>query len=135
MPAFVEDCEDEDDPPLTPLPTPDDPYIDIGDHIFAVLVHSPELWVRAAATISQRLAEAHHKNSAPSDTVPKYLHDLHQVFSKESFDVLPESSQWDHAIELIPDAIMRTCKVYPMSTAEMKELDAFLHEHLTSGRI
>ena len=48
---------------------------------------------------------------------------------------MPESSQWDHAIELIPDAVMKTCKVYPMSATEIKELDTFLHKHLASGRI
>ena len=74
-------------------------------------------------------------NNAPAADIPKYLRDLHKVFVKESFDVLPEAMQWDHAIELIPDAITRTCKVYPMSAMEIKELDAFLREHLESGQI
>ena len=134
-PAFVEDCEDEEDPKPLPPATSEDPAIELEDRIFAVMVNAPELWIHVTSTISQRLAEAHHKNSAPVDSVPDYLRDLHKVFAKESFDVLPKSTEWDHAIELIPDAIMKTCKVYPMSVAEMKELDAFLREHLASGRI
>ena len=131
----MKDYVEEEDLPPQPLPTPSNPEIEVGDHIFAIMNNDPELTICATATILQRLAEAHHKNSAPPDVIPNYLRDLHKVFAKESFDVLPESSQWDHTIELIPDAVMKTCKVYPMSVTEIKELDTFLHEHLASGRI
>jgi len=63
------------------------------------------------------------------------LRDFHSVFSKESFDDLPESKPWDHAVELIPDATPKSCKVYPLAASEQKELDAFLKENLDSGRI
>ena len=57
------------------------------------------------------------------------------MFAKESFDDLPESKPWDHAVELIPDATPKSCKVYPLALSEQKELDAFLKENLDSGRI
>ena len=57
------------------------------------------------------------------------------MFSKDSFDELPETKPWDHAVELTPDASPKSCKVYPLSASEQKELDAFLKENLESGRI
>ena len=48
------------------------------------------------------------------------------MFTKESFDDLPESKPWDHAVELIPDAMPKSCKVYPLALSEQKELDTFL---------
>jgi hypothetical protein len=42
---------------------------------------------------------------------------------------------WDHAIELILDAKPANCKVYPISPLEQKELDAFIAEGLSTGRI
>jgi hypothetical protein len=35
--------------------------------------------------------------------VPSHLHDFEDVFSKESFDTLPEQCKWDHAIKLEQD--------------------------------
>jgi hypothetical protein len=49
------------------------------------------------------LAEAFMKNSGEKsfcDVVPKLVHDFSDIFSKESFDTLPERREWDHAIEL-----------------------------------
>ncbi len=38
-------------------------------------------------------------------------------------------------MELISDASLKSCKVYPLSALEQKELDAFLKENLDSGWI
>jgi hypothetical protein len=51
----------------------------------------------------QHLAEAFMKNSGKKsfcNVVPESLHDFSDVFSKESFDTLPERRKWDHVIEL-----------------------------------
>ena len=37
--------------------------------------------------------------------------------------------------QLTPDASPKSCKVYPLSASEQKELDAFLKENLESGQI
>ena len=58
--------------------------------------------------------------------MPDYLHDFEDMFSKTSFDSLPEHKQWDHAIELVPDAEPLNCKVYLLMLKEQDELDAFL---------
>jgi hypothetical protein len=88
-----------------------------------------------ATTISQRLAEAAAKAQGPTpkelqNLIPKHLLDFEDVFSKTSFDALPEHKKWDHAIELIPQAVPRSCKVYPLALNEQKELDTFLEENL-----
>ena len=137
LPAFVEDADDEEEQ----LPDPEDPEdepLEEGDRIWATgLLPEPE-YIRASSTISQRLAEAFKKNSQPLEHekhIPPHLRDFHSVFSKESFDDLPESKPWDHAVELTPDATPKSCKVYPLAASEQKELDAFLKENLETGRI
>jgi Reverse transcriptase (RNA-dependent DNA polymerase)/RNase H-like domain found in reverse transcriptase/Integrase zinc binding domain/Chromo (CHRromatin Organisation MOdifier) domain len=130
--ASVEDGMDEDD---------EDEEIgeyEAGDKIFAATILPLPQEIRATGNFSQRLAEAHFRNSTPksfSDIVPNYLHDFQDVFAKESFDALPERKQWDHAIELVPDPKLANCKVYPMSVSEQEELDRFIAENLKSGRI
>ena len=57
------------------------------------------------------------------------------MFSKESFDELPEQKQWNHVIDLKPESQPFSMKVYPMSLIEQKELDDFLEENLSSGCI
>ena len=57
------------------------------------------------------------------------------MFSKTSFNVLPESKEWDHAVELIPGSKPSGCKVYPLSPTEQKELNTFLKENLETGWI
>jgi RNase H-like domain found in reverse transcriptase/Reverse transcriptase (RNA-dependent DNA polymerase) len=121
-----------------------------GDRMFATGLNSPPEEVRATSTISQRLAEAFKRNavSARPDTdadadgnaaegILDHLREFHAVFSKESFDVLPDHNlkPWDHAIELVPGEKPAGCKVYPLSPSKQKELDAFIQENLESGRI
>ena len=140
LPAFVEDA-DEDEPDFGPDVGADDfpdEQLEDGDRIWATgLLPEPE-YIRASSTISQRLAEAFKRNSEPpgyEKHIPPHLRDFQSVFSKESFDDLPESKRWDHAVELIPDATPKSCKVYLLAASEQKELDAFLKENLDSGRI
>src|SRR6202789_3831647 len=112
--------------------------IEDGDCIFTTgLLPSPSsMDIRASSTISQQLAEAFKSNSkATSPPIPEYLKEFSSVFSKETFDVLPESKDWDHAIELIPGSKASNSKVYPLSPSEQKELDVFLKENLETGRI
>ena len=93
-----EDSEDADCPELVEL--------EDEDHIFAIGLLPSAAEIRAGSTISQHLVEAFKLNSeasAPPDhAIPDYLKEFKDVFSKESFDTLPESKQWDHAIELVP---------------------------------
>ena len=67
--------------------------------------------------------------------MPKPYQEFWDVFAKESFDKLPNRKQWDHAIELVPDARNFSTKVYPLALVEQKQLDEFLDENLKSRRI
>jgi len=64
-----------------------------------------------------------------------HLRNFHFIFSKDSFDELLGTKPWDHAVKLTPDTTLKSCKVYPLSASEQKELDAFLKENLESGWI
>jgi Reverse transcriptase (RNA-dependent DNA polymerase) len=68
--------------------------------------------------------------------VPSHYHEYETVFTKESFDALPERRPWDHAIDLKEGADPTLdCKIYPLGPGEQDELDTFLEENLSSGRI
>ncbi|KNZ76409.1 hypothetical protein J132_10519 [Termitomyces sp. J132] len=114
--------------------------MEVGDRIYATILCPPptvvEIW--ASQTTFQHLAEAFVENSQPKpfcSTVPNYLHDFEDVFSKASFDSLLEHKQWDHAIELILDAEPSSCKIYLLVPHEQDELDTFLQENLSSEQI
>ena len=91
----------------------DEPEFEEGDRMFATGLKGPMEEVRATSTISQRLAEAFKWNSeldhsstvpnASAEGIPDRFREFHSVFSKESFDVLPDHKLWDHTIELIPE--------------------------------
>ena len=69
------------------------------------------------------------------DMIPEPYLGFRDVFSKESFNELPEQKQWDHAIDLVPGSKPFSTKVYPISPVEQKELDDFLDENPSSGCI
>jgi len=150
FPAFVEDADDEDDEPyVNPELLSDtesdgpsncdfpDELLEEGDRIWATGLFPQAEQICATATVSQRLAEGFRQNSQSTDDehIPPHLREFHSVFSKDSFDELPASKPWDHAVELVTDAMLKTCKVYPLSASEQKELNEFLKENLESGRI
>ena len=66
--------------------------------------------------ISQRLMEATEGTHMThfKDVVPKPYQEFKDIFTKESFDELPDRKKWDHTIELVPDAQTFSTKVYPL---------------------
>ena len=70
-----------------------------------------------------------------AESIPDRFREFHSAFLKESFDVLPDHKLWDHAIKLVPGETPASCKVYPLSPSEQKELDTFIQENLDSGSI
>ena len=112
-----------------------------GDRLFVCTLKSPSYYINATQTISQKLAEQSSKAKPDwlkrtfEEIVPPQYHQYKAVFSKESFDELPDRKPWDHAIELKPGSEPHRCKIYPLSPNEQAELDAFLDENLKSGRI
>ena len=130
MPDLVED-EDGDEET--------DSEADSDHRVFISFLHT-EQHINATSTMSQRLAEESQLHNPEGkktfeEIVPKPYHKFKRVFSKDSFDQLPERRPWDHAIELKPGSEPFRCKIYPLSPVEQKELDAFLEENLKRGRI
>ena len=135
LPKVDHDSEDDSGPDIT---EPEDEPVSIedGDWIFSTgLIPTSSIEIQASSTISQRLAEAFQVNSEDLTPVPDYLKEFTSVFSKKSFNVLPEPREWDHVVEIIPGSKPTGCKVYPLSPVEQKELDAFLKENLETGQI
>ena len=94
--------------------------------------------IHATTTISTRLTEA-AKGDTPTaklkEILPKPYLSFQDVFPKESFNELPEWKQWDHVIDLKPESQPFSTKVSLMSLVKQKELNDFLEENLSSGRI
>jgi hypothetical protein len=128
-------------------PTSDIPFdLEEGDRVWATGLLPKAEYVQATSTISQRLAETFAKNTEPhltlptggsgsKDPVPDYVKMFGQVFLEEGFAKLPNWKPWDHAIELVPGAQPKGCKVYPLSVTKQAELDNFLTENLETGHI
>ena len=89
-------------------------------------------------TVAQQLAEqAMDKTVRTWDQiVPPHYHGHAKVFSEEAAHRFPESREWDHAIDLKPDAPnTMDCKVYPLSLTEDIALQKFIVENLKKGYI
>ena len=127
----------EDDSRIDATDSENEPIsIEEGDWILATgLLPPPSMDIRASSTISQQLAEAFQTNAEAATSVPEYLKEFTSVFSKQTFDILPEPKEWDHAVELIPGSKPSRCKIYPLSPTKQKELDTFLKENLETGQI
>src|SRR5882724_8180064 len=91
-------------PPGFACPDPDE--LDRGDRLFICFIGEPSEEVKATQMISQRFVEATEgtRSTCFKDIVPKPYQEFKDIFTKESFDELPDQKKWDHAIELVPDA-------------------------------
>ena len=68
--------------------------------------------------------------------IPVVYDRFKRLFSKEASQRFPLSRPWDHAIKLKPDTPNAIpCKVYPMTLAEDKALEEFIHEQYAKGYI
>jgi hypothetical protein len=66
--------------------------------------------------------------------LPKEYQDFARLFSDEAADRFPPSREWDHAIDLKPEAPdALDCKVYPMTRDEDTALEKFLDEMVAKG--
>jgi len=100
-----------------------DSEIDPEDRIFISYLHPQKQYINATSSVSQKLAEESYQQAdSPKKTfeevVPKHYHQFKGVFSKESFDRLPDRKPWDHAIELKPGSEPHKSKIYPLSPNE-----------------
>src|ERR1700760_501300 len=119
-----------------------------------VVAQDARIFIRSKGSISAQLAVddlLKKEKKTWQQIVPNHYHEYATVFEKESFDALPERRPWDHAIDLIPGSLPGDQesagqipyverkpfigKVYPLTLKEQEELDKFLEENLSTGRI
>jgi hypothetical protein len=113
------------------------PLLEAGDELY-LRVMKTNLARIAKTTVAQQLAEqAADKTVRTWDQiVPPHYHEHTKVFSEEAAHHFPESHEWDHAINLKPDAPNTLdCKVYPLSLTEDIALQKFIAENLEKGYI
>ena len=92
----------------------------------------------AKTTVAQQLAEQATDKTVHTwdQIVPAHYHKHAKVFSKEATQCFPNMCNWDHAINLKPNAPnTMDCKVYPLSPTEDIALQKFITENLGKGYI
>ena len=120
--------------PLGNPEVPPENTLEEGDRIWVVYLQPEGERVHATGTPSQRLAQEAYKGARTS-AIPEEFQQYAEVFTKETFDKLPEHRKWDHGIELKEGSEPHSSKIYPLSPTEQAELDKFLEENLPSGCI
>ena len=83
-------------------------------------------------TISTQLAQADKPKNIP---VPNFCSSFADVFSEQTYVILPPHRPFDHTIELKDSFIPKIAKVYPLNPADKEAYKAFIDEHLKTGRI
>ena len=93
--------------------------------------------VRHITMATQITAEAADKTERPwHELISSECHRYGKVFSEIKAQQFPESRQWDHVIDLKPDAPETLdSKTYPLPVEQQEALDEFLQEHLKKGYI
>jgi len=98
--------------------------LDKDDQLFVQFIAARVEEIGATQTISQKLTEASGGSLSKhfEEIVAQPYQEFHDVFTKESFDELPDWKQWDHTIELVPDAHNFSTKVYLLAPVKQKQL-------------
>ena len=83
-------------------------------------------------TLSMELAIAAHKDEV---TLPPQYSAYTNVFSEQTFNILPPRQDFDHAINLKESFTPKVAKLYPLNPEELAACQAFINENLKTGRI
>ena len=83
-------------------------------------------------TILTQLAQADKPKDIP---IPNFCSSFADVFSEQTYDILPPHHPFNHTIELKDSFVPKIAKVYPLNLAEKEACKAFIDEHLKTGRI
>jgi len=110
-----------------------------GDElIMSMEVLEPEPMQIRKTTLAQQMAEKAYDATKVNteETVPEIFKHHWKVFSEQEARQLPPHREYDHKIELQPDAPhVLNSKVYPLSKDEQKALDEYLMDNLEKGYI
>jgi len=93
--------------------------------------------IRKTTTATELTTQAADKKQCTwQEQIPSVYHQYGRVFSDEESTRFPEPQPWDHAIDLLPEALPTlNCKVYLLAEGQQEALDKFLDKHLAKGYI
>ena len=83
-------------------------------------------------TLSTELTIVTHKDEI---TLPSQYSEYTDVFSEQTFDILPPRCDFDHAINLKETFTSKVAKLYPLNPAELTACKSFVDENLKTGWI
>ena len=81
-------------------------------------------------TVSTKLTIATQKDNV---VLPPQYADYANVFSKQTFNILPPQQDFDHAIKLKESFMLKVVKVYPLNPQEVEACREFIEENLKTG--
>jgi hypothetical protein len=96
-------------------------------HVFAVVAMPEEVWLPVDGDTAESSSKPHLKHPE--------LRQFHDFFSSENSEILPSSSAYDHAIDLLPNAHVPYGPIYPLSQKELAELRRYIDQNKKNGRI
>ena len=95
-------------------------------------------WIRAKINPAMEMAQKQYAETGPKTTettIPVDYEGYRDVFEKKASERFPESRPYDHAIDLKPDFVPKSCKVYPLPLEQHKLMEEFIDENLRKGYI
>ena len=119
--------------------TEHNPVIDWRNRKVALSCCPPQCKVKEPeVTVKKTQEEPERDNDGVlTGVMPEYVKAFKHLFEKKNFDKLPKRREWDHEINLIPDAQEEIPVTWSkqFSPEEMKILDEFLDEELKTSKI
>ena len=99
-----------------------------------------DMWINSAMLHSQAFSQKYKGNTQDElidlkDAVPPQFHDYLDVFSDEKATQFPNSTSWDHKIEMKPGFEPKSFKIYPMTPEEDAMTKEFTDNNLAKGYI
>jgi hypothetical protein len=108
------------------------------DSIVTELENENDIWINAKTNLAMDMAIEENTKKADlsaEEIVPPAYHKFLDVFDKQKANRFPESTSWDHKIEMKEGFEPKSFKNYNLTPEEQTELDKFLKENLEKGYI
>ena len=91
---------------------------------------------KCGASIKKLIEPEKDEDGVSKGIMPDYIKPFKHMFDKEKFDKLPIRREWDHEINLLPDAPKEIpAKNFRLTREEEKAVDEFLDAELKVGKI
>jgi hypothetical protein len=108
------------------------------DSIVTELENKNDIWINAKTNLAMDMAIEENTKKADlsaEEIVPPAYHKFLDVFDKQKANRFPESTSWDHKIEMKEGFEPKSFKNYNLTPEEQTELDKFLKENVEKGYI